>query len=522
MLAVQFTFPAGRYHANPWGRHVNEGEVAWPPEPWRILRALIATWHHKVKHKGCHQPETLISTIEALASSALEYNMPAASHSHTRHYLPQWKPNDTSLVFDAFAAIDRNAPLHLVWPGVELSGDASDLLDDLLENLGYLGRAESWVEAKRIDDEIKTNCKPGDDPVDRSTGELIGETVQLNSAIHPGEYQMLRSAFLEDKKRAKKLAKTLPEGFVDALSVDTADLQAQGWSQPPASAQVTYLRPVGALRPQRNRRSSRGPRATSVCFLLSGKPLPRVEDSLRIGELVRLALISRAGRLLGADNVPPVISGHDLPNGNRHEHAFFLPFDSDGDGRLDRVLIHAPAGFDGQMNRVIESLNRIWQRDGGEWRLILESIGGAEVAPKLAEKADVWASVTPYLHPWYRKKRFSVEDQIRRECELRGLPPIRELEEVSRVQVARGREVTTVQFHRFRGKRGMRQPDRNGSFWRLRFAEPVAGPIALGFACHFGLGLFRPEVGKPEANIEAARGLLKGMNSEIIRDGDRF
>jgi CRISPR-associated protein Csb2 len=43
MLALAFTFPAGRYHATPWGRHVNEADVAWPPEPWRILRTLVAT-----------------------------------------------------------------------------------------------------------------------------------------------------------------------------------------------------------------------------------------------------------------------------------------------------------------------------------------------------------------------------------------------------------------------------------------------------------------------------------------------
>lgn len=36
------------------------------------------------------------------------------------------------------------------------------------------------------------------------------------------------------------------------------------------------------------------------------------------------------------------------------------------------------------------------------------------------------------------------------------------------------------------------QPDRLGSFWRLTFPEPIQDPLALGFACHFGLGLFRP------------------------------
>ena len=44
MLAIQFEFTANRYHATQWGRHVNEGVLEWPPSPWRILRAIVATW----------------------------------------------------------------------------------------------------------------------------------------------------------------------------------------------------------------------------------------------------------------------------------------------------------------------------------------------------------------------------------------------------------------------------------------------------------------------------------------------
>ena len=47
MLAIEFQFPAGRYHATPWGRNVNEGEVEWPPSPYRLARALIDTWKRK-------------------------------------------------------------------------------------------------------------------------------------------------------------------------------------------------------------------------------------------------------------------------------------------------------------------------------------------------------------------------------------------------------------------------------------------------------------------------------------------
>jgi CRISPR-associated protein Csb2 len=42
MLCFELRFPGGRYHATPWGTHVNEGQIEWPPSPWRLARALLA------------------------------------------------------------------------------------------------------------------------------------------------------------------------------------------------------------------------------------------------------------------------------------------------------------------------------------------------------------------------------------------------------------------------------------------------------------------------------------------------
>ncbi|HRI10046.1 MAG TPA: hypothetical protein PKW35_19630, partial [Nannocystaceae bacterium] len=42
-------------------------------------------------------------------------------------------------------------------------------------------------------------------------------------------------------------------------------------------------------------------------------------------------------------------------------------------------------------------------------------------------------------------------------------------------------------------RRGRPQPPRTEPWMlRLRFAAPLRGPLALGYASHFGLGLFRP------------------------------
>lgn len=491
MLALSFTFPAGRYHATPWGRHVNEGAVAWPPEPWRILRALIATWHHKLKHGGQYSEATLGALIESLAAELPEYALPAASHSHTRHYMPQFAAGKTSLVFDAFTAIDRADPLGVTWPNVELPDDQRSLLDDLLAVMGYLGRAESWVEARRIDHPPVPNCWPGADDLDAETGEIKGELVTLVAALPQAEYQAVRERFLTDKKAVKKLAATLPDDLLSALSIDTADLRKQGWSQPPAARRASYLRPVDAVRPVRAVRGATTRRATTAQFLVVGKPLPRVEDSLRIGELFRVAVLSEAKRRLGDDRIPPTFSGHGLPDGNRHGHAFYLPWDSDGDGRIDRLLLHVPVGMDTGQQQVIEGLGRLRSRDGGsEWRLILEGIGDT-CGGALQSVATHWQSATPYLHPWHRKRGFNIEDQLRRECRERGLPEPTDL--VPRAAIAVGsRQCRPIHFHRFRDRRNLPQPDRLGSFWRLTFAEPVAGPLALGFGCHFGLGLFVP------------------------------
>lgn len=492
MLALAFSFPAGRYHATPWDRHVNEGSVAWPPEPWRILRALIATWHHKIKHGGKHREATLEALIEALATEPPAYSLPAASHSHTRHYMPQYAAGKTSLIFDAFAAVNRADQLSVMWPNVELQDDQRLLLDDLLAVMGYLGRAESWVEAKRIDTAPNTNCRPTDDAIDDDTGEVKGELVTLYAPLPLAEYQTLRSCFLVDKKAQKKLGNTLPETLLDALSVDTNDLRKLGWSQPPGARRVTYLRPVDALRPKPILHRTRAPAVTGINFILNGRPLPRTEDTLRIGELMRIATMSQCKLAFGVGSIPPVFSGHDLPEENRHRHAFYLPWDSDGDGKLDRILVYAPGGMSDAEQRALIKVQSLWERGGFEWRLVLEGSGNHDVAAKLTRSCTVWESVTPYLHPWHVKRRFSIEDQIRRECRERGIPEPVAIEAFDEVSIGKGGKRRPIHFHRFRSRRGLTQPDRIGSFRRLIFPEPVAGALALGFGCHYGLGLFRP------------------------------
>lgn len=83
--------------------------------------------------------------------------------------------------------------------------------------------------------------------------------------------------------------------------------------------------------------------------------------------------------------------------------------------------------------------------------------------------------------------------QLRREWSARGtgLPDIVEIRELASIQHG-GRALRPLHFHRFRRKKGLVQADTLGRLIELRFAQPVRGPIVLGFACHYGLGLFAP------------------------------
>lgn len=505
MLAIAFDFSAGRYHATPWGRHVNEADVGWPPDPWRIARALLATWHRKATPHEVPR-ETLARLIEALSGDLPGYALPPAVHAHTRHYMPtrDGRAEKTTLVFDAFARFGANTRLVAVWSTLELDADEERALDILLGRVSYLGRAESWVEARRL-----TEWSGGLDAVAaggdaKTLPEEPREVVTLLAPRSPADYAALRAQTLTNAKqrRASKnetdaIVATLPIDWLASLEVESGALRAAGWSAPPAARPVHYTRPVRALQPAsvpRIRWWARAERPVVARYAVYGRPLCRLEDAVRFGERLRRALMGRARTILGHDDVPDAFSTHG-PSG--HAHAFYLPEAHEGPrprlaGRIHHAIVFAAGGFDRDAVAVLESLRRVADADGHAWQVILEGTGDlAAFASPLLRRATAWRSVTPYLHPWHRKPRFDVPEQIRRELRERGLAEPTAIEPVVEV-AAGGRMLRPIHFHRFRSKPGLPQPDRQGSFWTLHFAEPVAGPLALGFACHFGLGLFEP------------------------------
>jgi CRISPR-associated protein Csb2 len=242
----------------------------------------------------------------------------------------------------------------------------------------------------------------------------------------------------------------------------------------------------------------------SFRFTLYGKPLPRIEDAVRLGEAFRLAVLGCAKRILGEEAVPRELSGHNLPDDNRHEHAFWLA-DPDVRGEIAHFVVHAPGGLGREAIQVLTALQKIRYGEGDPPRVMLEGIGSASMFQEwtvLTGESAVWRSLTPYLHPWHLKKRElrspealheALLAQLRREWHARGkdLPEIVEFRELPDRDFD-GRRLKPLHYHRFRRKRGLTQPDTLGRMIEIEFSAPVRGPVALGFGCHFGLGLFVP------------------------------
>ena len=560
MFALVFRFPAGRYHATPWGRNVNEADVAWPPEPWRILRALIATYWRKGNQERWSKDD-LAALIDALAERPPVYRLPEiAVHTHTRHYMPIGEikkgREDTTLVFDAFVRLPADAEIIAAWPEVNLPEHLHALACDLASGLGYLGRAESWVDCKVAEWDGEANCVPNDgEQFERSCeGEPVRLIIPRSPADYAAERQRLRAEFDEQERRKanaksskppsedallsarkKAFGNTLPDRLLDALTLDTSDYQRFGWSRPPASRDVIYFRkPLGPLPRAARPKTQGGHRLPTVArFVLAGRPRPRIEDAVKIGELMRLAAQfgwakdETSGRR--RPKAPPVISGRDAQNrplkDAEHRHAFWLPEDADGDGEIDHVVVYARGGFDREVRNALDRLTKLWierpriaaENDDDqlpearqEWCLALEGFGTPKDfrnASRLLRKSATWESVTPFLAAGHLKAG-GYPAEVRRLIARRGRSEL--LTEIAFLRpqsageadlegdphdkdigvMVRGRLRRAVHFHRFRSRGGERQPDTIGTFLRLQFAEPIEGPLALGYACHFGLGLF--------------------------------
>jgi CRISPR-associated protein Csb2 len=512
MLAISFLFPGKKYHATTWGKHVNEADVEWPPSQWRILRSIMATW---LKMRIYTEDE-----VGGIVSEMMElpvYRLPVATMTHKRHYMPQNKAKKT-LIFDAFLAFEENAELQVCFPHANLNERQIEILDDLLKSMNYLGRSESWVSARILKDvEVQPTAYPltGDPEENKDTVKLL--------------------CFDDGCLSADKLFEKDNKGnYIHPLFSSSAKLRKKGFTYPPMTRFVNYVVPEDRFETgfRNHVPLSNNETVHYAKYLIDSPVLPSKKETVDIADKIRSSLMK-------IHQVPSkVFSGKD-ENGKPlegNEHAFYLPYDEDGDGKLDRVIVYSSMGFDNLHQEALFKLRKLYGYPlKRELNLILLDFGEIDDVQdnRISEvigRSKVWKSITPFLltrHPKKTRKGEWKEEHIH-DIEIRlpsnlGYYPNKDhllldygvlpdntsiiLKDGAVSQLLRSikhlgiekpivikllpgtKNSRWLEFKRYR--RGKNNPAISIPYgFELEFAEDITGPMAIGYGAHQGLGMF--------------------------------
>lgn len=403
MIGIRIAFVGGRYHATPWGRHVNEGEVEWPPSPFRILRALLSTWHLKASAEL--EGEVVRRLIERIASVLPEYRVPEkVALFHTRHYMPLFDGTPTK-VFDTFLHVEPGQTLDVVYRGIELDRAEQQALSLLLERLGYLGRTESWTVAHafEVDADWSPNVRVAQGKRATAVDSSQTDIVPSLAPLPPADMERWRAAMLdlhlsraldvrrqaarekgkpEDKERLTpkdraKIEKEIPRDVLDVLDADTAELRRAGWNRPPGTTWVDYQRPRAVMIAQRAATVGRSRSAPTVArYAVAGTAVPRFTQALLWVETLRAALMGHSG-------AAPVFSGKGSLSAplTGNQHSFIFPEANGRTGQITHFTVYAPCGFEGDARTALDRISRLYTRKGrsrGPHRTVESEASGSD------------------------------------------------------------------------------------------------------------------------------------------------
>jgi CRISPR-associated protein Csb2 len=246
-------------------------------------------------------------------------------------------------------------------------------------------------------------------------------------------------------------------------------------------------------------------------FAVTGQELPHLTETIILAERVHSALVSLSDGstvFSGCDEQGKPLDGHG------HAHIFC---ESD-EGKITHITIYASMGFSSEDMQALENLREIWGGKDPAVRLLLQGLGSREnfcgpdperVWCPLLAKSRTWVSRTPFLptrHP--KVTRAGVpkcdarglqigcpEHDLLRLLEMAGFPAPVVLEPVAGT-ILGGRMVPWASFACRRSGDEGRQAAGAARGFRMEFAEEVQGPMAVGYASHFGMGGFEGEKNK--------------------------
>jgi CRISPR-associated protein Csb2 len=511
-----------------------------PPEKNQVSRLL---------EKLAAEPPTYHVPME-MGSAHTQHYMPLRKQATTKIYDTFYV-----FPGGAFSDAEENKVV-VSWAQVQLEDDEQELLQSLCEGVSYLGRAESWAELSVIDEEVKSLSGRKEITVaDAEHGGDIQVLCPLSAAEAKGFCLAMQTMMppTPTKKSSKKANSStiskLPQTLMDLLELDINTLYQQGWNGIPGARWVSYTEPQETSANSIRRSQDRQPYSVNMArYALSCPVLPSISKAVSVGERFRRSLMSRTK---DEDNsVSPTFSGKNSDrDANReesnfatgHKHAYYLPEVNRATGKIEQIVVFSAPGFDARDLTALGKLSKVWGDGNFEIITVLMSLGQvADFAAARQQSSPIaqvigssqhWQSLTPMVLPRHSKKRYipdtqflvdGVEDQALRllsqlphlalpemaiKREVLDHPEVslrdrglwlaafdREDNPIVRVRTI-DEGVTQYRSGAFQKSRyhGEGKKASDAGYWlELEFAQPQSGPIAIGYAAHFGLGVFSP------------------------------
>ena len=458
MLTISVEFLHGTYRADPTGT-ANTGRLThgeWPPSPARLFAALVAADGTRDECRVTDGSE--LEWLEGLLPPVIH----AASLHHAQRLEPRYvvehrsgpsKSNHQEYVGRTGALVRPGVRVSVSRPKVVYAWDEAAPSDATLNALrqraarvGYLGTSDSPARLR-----VSTVMRPPE--TDTFTPDQQGDTI-INVTKH-GDLQVLDRLFDEWRNHG--------------AAIGRAQFPALSHGQRYRSPAQPLERDAGSV----------------VAWLRLGSPVSGRRVSA-LTALFKAAVLSQHERLYGEPD--RILHGHGFDK-RGYEIARYLALPNVG-YKWSRGLIHGLALW------LPPGVDPIVRRRARDAALEIGRLTGPGVNVRVARASDedgtttqparwckpssTWATAFPAIH---ERRRTLDLDELARWCRNAGLPAPVDFRSARTPLVGGAVDLAPVEVNR---------PGRPGlpySHVKIRFAEPVPGPVVIGSGRQRGFGL---------------------------------
>jgi CRISPR-associated protein Csb2 len=461
-LSILVRLRGGGYDAG--GERPSDSE--WPPHPARVFCALAASaegdadWAALRWLEQQELPQVWADPVSQVG------------RSRTRGYVVQnavtpeggnltW-PGRTNGLRTRASTVPSRDTFAVVWPQALPSADIVNRLSLLAWKVPYVGRSTSTAQVAAIDG------VPAGMP-----DAVVYEPAELG---RPGQFWDLRVPYA---------------GYTDALRDAYADGR-RSWEVAqtrPYAVRGRHQEAGAAGRPQ----AVPGPFADLLVWAIE-RPVARVGGDLVVSltSALRRAVLSRV-----PDPLPGQVSGHTDPG---RPHVAFLALPDAGhphaDGHVLGLALAVPADMPDQdltaLLRAVLAGETLTEIQFAAGRPLALSYGGGRVSGlqpaswASADGAHEWVTVTPVMLDGHTRRGRDEASEVARSLVIAGYP------EPAGVEASPAPMVTGGIWRPRPGTLPPGRPRRQMVHARVRFDQPVTGPVLAGSLRYLGLGLFLP------------------------------